>query len=245
MNKNQLKKLGAISAGDRVIVPRIIMSISALEKQGKTHFSLTAPAPSVIFSTDIGEEGVVHKFGDKDINIIEIANFEEGNDVAAEKEWDRYLDTYNAFLNDKDTRTIIIDTATEIWELIRLARFGRLTQVMPYQYGPVNKEFRSMIRKAYDFDKNVVFLHKMRPQYVNDKWNGEYERSGFNTMGFLVQVNAQMYRYSQEDGGEFVLWVKDCRQNPDMADMELEGDMCNFPTMASMVLPEVDPEVWE
>jgi hypothetical protein len=85
----------------------------------------------------------------------------------------------------------------------------------------------------------------MKAQYLNDKRTGEYERAGFNDTGFLVQVNAQVYRYSKEDGGDFVLYVKDCRQNPDLVEEELEGPMCNFPMLAQMVLPDANPSNWE
>jgi hypothetical protein len=128
---------------------------------------------------------------------------------------------------------------------LRIARFGRLTQVMPYQYGPVNAEYRNVIREAYKWDKNVILLHKMKAQYINDKRTGEYDRAGFSDTGFLVQVNARAYRYGSEDGGAFAFMVEDCRQEPDLQDMEFEGEMANFPTLAAMVLPSVDPKEWE
>ncbi len=49
-------------------------------------------------------------------------------------------------LESKEIKSIVIDTASEAWELVRLARFGKLTQVMPQHYGPVNTEFRDMIK---------------------------------------------------------------------------------------------------
>ena len=41
---------------------RLIVSIAALEKCGKTHFALTAPGPIAYFNFDIGVEGVIGKF---------------------------------------------------------------------------------------------------------------------------------------------------------------------------------------
>lgn len=243
---NKLKKLGFSRAQDREAKPRLIMSIAGLEKQGKTHFALTAPGPIAMFSTDIGEEGVVNKFyDDKSIHILDVARI--GDDAAEEapKEWEKFSKAYTHCLRDKEVNTLIFDTATEIWELLRMARFGRLTQVMPYQYGPVNAEYRSMIREAYKFDKNLILLHKMKAQYINDKRTGDWERAGFSDTGFLVQVNARVYRYSVEDGGKFCIYVDDCRQNPDLAGEEFEGQMCNFPTLATFVMPDINPEEWE
>lgn len=230
-------KKGFTNAKDRVSHDRIILSISGLEKQGKTHFALTAPGPIAYFSTDIGDEGVVEKFiDDKEVWMMNIDKVDDDHAEQAPKEYARFKEGYLAMLRGKEVKTIVFDTATEIWELLRMARFGRLTQVMPYQYGPVNAEYRALIREAYNWDKNLILLHKMKAQYINDKRTGEWERSGFSDTGFLVQVNAQVYRYSQEDGGEFVLWLKDCRQNPDLADEEFEGSMCNFDMVASAVL---------
>ena len=114
-----------------------------------------------------------------------------------------------------------------------MARFGKLSQVMPHQYGPVNAEWRRLIRKAYDSDVNLILLHKMKKKYVNDKWNGSYERSGFADIGFLAQCNAEVSRDAET--GEFRCHVIDSRQNPDLANVDLEGPMCNFETLLDLV----------
>jgi len=235
----QSTKMGFVKAEDRAtIIPRLIMSVMGLEKQGKTHFALTAPGPIAMFSTDIGEEGVVGKFtGGKKIEIYEVARRDESEDQeSVGKEWDNFKAAYLWSMRAKEFRTVLIDTATEIWELLRLARFGTLTQVMPYQYGPVNKEYRMLIREAYNWDKNLILLHKMKAQYINDKKTGEYERAGFNDTGFLVQVNAQVWRYDPSEGGEFVITVNDARQNPEVAGVDFEGPMCDWEFVQSAIL---------
>ena len=128
------------------------------------------------------------------------------------------------------------------------AVFERLErmQIGVVQYGPVNAEYRALIRGAYKHDKNLLLLQKMKPKYVDDKRTGDYERAGFGDTGFLVQVNAQVYRYSRDEGGEFALYIKDCRQNPDLAGEEFIGDpMCTFPFVAGQILPDIDPSNWE
>ena len=242
--KMKMQKSGFTDAKDKTIQPRLIIALSGLEKQGKTHFALTAPGPIAMYSTDIGEEGVVEKFPKKDVYIMTIDKVDEDAAEQAPVEYDRFRKSYNSMLREKEVRSIVFDTATEIWELLRMARVGKLTQVMPYQYGPVNAEYRALIRDAYKHDKNLILLHKMKPQYLNDKRTGEYERSGFSDTGFLVQVNAQIYRYAPEDGGEFVLWVKDCRQNEALAGVEMVQSNCNFQSLAIQTLPMVDPTNW-
>jgi len=239
--KAKMNKYGFTSAADIEIKPRLILSISGLEKQGKTHFALTAPGPIAVFSTDIGEEGVVSKFTEeKDVYIMKIDRIDEDSAEQAPAEFSRFRDAYRQMLRGNEVRTIMFDTATEIWEILRMARFGRLTQVMPYQYGPVNAEYRALIRDAYAYDKNLILLHKMKSRYINDKRTGEYDRAGFSDTGFLVQVNTRVYRYSPEDGGEFAIYIDDCRQNPDLAGEELAGPLCSFNFLAGSVMPDVN-----
>jgi len=251
MAKQQLLSGAGFTKVDSAILPRLIMSISGLEKQGKSHFGLTAPDPIAYVNTDEGMEGVVQKFGNKRIEVLDVAVPNMENDDIREQQaktiWEKFEKGYYAALEHKLIRTILIDTATEVWELLRLHKFGKLTQVMPYQYGPVNAVYRRMIRTAYKYDKNVILLHKMKAQYINDKRTSKYERAGFNDTGFLVQLNAQVWKYEDDDDGpgEFAITILDSRHNPELNGEVLEGPMCNFQTLAMMVLPEIDPNVWD
>ena len=238
-----LASLGFIPAETIIVQPRLVMSIAGLEKQGKTHFALTAPGDIAFFNLDSRIEGVIHKFtGDKTIHVVDI-NVPE-DPVAAKTQWEKFTKAYMVCLQDKAIRTIIIDTATELWELLRMFRFGKLTQIMPMQYGPVNAEFRAIIRKPYSLGStNVIFLHKMKKEYINNNPTGEYERAGFNDMGFIVQVNAQVYRDEGKDG-EFHIYIKDSGQNPEIAGEDLPGVLCDFPTVASLVLPDTNVTDW-
>ena len=111
--------------------------------------------------------------------------------------------------------TVVMDTASEAHELSRLAAFGKLTQVMPHHYGPVNAEWRELIRLAYDSDMNTILIHKMKPKYVNDVRTKEYEIKGFSETGYLVQANLITDRENNPDGGlpKYSMFVEDCRQN--------------------------------
>jgi hypothetical protein len=135
-----------------------------------------------------------------------------------------------------------MDTATEAWELVRLARFGKLTQVMPMQYGPVNTEFRDMIKQVYKTDKNLILLHKVKKEYVDDKFTGELERAGFGDTGYLVQINL-LLGWDEDEG--FSMYIRDCRQNMDIAAKKVSEPMNSFPYLATMVYEESSLEDWE
>lgn len=223
---------------------RLIMSLSGREKQGKTHFSLTAPGPIAFFSMDLGTEGVVGKFPDKEIWVGEYDYHSiQGMDPAAiAGEWERLKRDYIMIMKTPEIRTVVWDTATEVWEMIRIARFGKLTQVKPHHYGPVNAEYRDLLRLAYAGDKNLILLHKMKAEYVEDKRTGRFERAGFGDTGFLVQLNALAWR---DQEGMFGITVQDSRQNPALMGEEIMEPLLSFPFLATQVFPETEEGDWE
>lgn len=252
---NKALKDAGFGVLDPTLNPRLILALGGKEKFGKTHFAFTAPGLIAFFNLDMGDEGVVSKFfGQKDILSydVEVPRIEPGVDASkisdkAKEIWAEFQEAYAVAL--KEARTVIIDTATELWELVRIARFGKLIQVQPYQYGPVNAEFRGVIRQAYKaVGTNVIFLHKMKPIYINDKRTRDMERAGFSDTGYLVQVNATMNRLDP-DGEErkkpiFSITVNDCRQDANLIGTTLVGPICNFPTLAQMILPQTKEEDW-
>jgi len=236
--------INGFKKADDKVVPRLIAAVSGLEKQGKTSFALSAPGPIIFFNLDYGMEGVIGKYTYlKDIYVKEYRY--KRNDTA-----DKYVQLWTGFVTDfyaalkSQARTIIIDTATEAWELLRLARFGKLTQVQPYHYGPVNAEYMALMREGYSYDKNIILLHKLKKQYVNESFSGNYERAGFNNTGFLVQANLEVYRDGLD--GPFVLKILDCRQNSSVggSEVELEDEFTGFPYLAQLVFPNTSEEDW-
>jgi len=232
---------------------RLIIQVEGHEKTGKTHFALTAPGPIAYFGLDIGDEGVIEKFlaAGKDIitpddnvrvpNVIEMAS--DGPRIDAVGAWEQMKKAFVACCRSPQVRSIVWDTATEVWELIRLARFGKLSQVMPVQYGPVNAEMRGLIRIAYDSNKNFIMLHKMKAEYVNDKRTGKYERAGFNDTEYIVQVNLRTIH--DPESGEFGIEVINARQNMTLCGQIFMGDLCAFPMLATMIMANTSPGDWE
>jgi len=222
---------------------RLIVAIDAHEKQGKTHFGLTAPGPIAYFNFDRSPEDVLPKFPGKDILVSDQKIPPDWGNKPQQfyvTVWERFKKLFLAAAEHPRFRSIVVDTATELWEVLRMARLGALAKVMPYQYTPVNAEMTATIKHILPCDKNVIFIHKLRPQYVNDKWNGGYERSGFNQMKFLVQSNISL----RFENGDFICRINDCSRNMSLCGLELSGEMCSFPAIASIIF-EDDIENWE
>ena len=233
-----LAKLGGVDATTITAIARMILGLDGLEKSGKTHFSLTAPDPIGYISLDMGLEGVVHKFKHKRIQVFEydvpLPTPDDAEPVDYLKLWGEVRRTYTSLLITKEVRTVVVDTGTELWELNRLARFGKLSNIKPHHYGPVNAEYRQLIKLAFNSDKNLIIIHRLKDQYINDKRTGELERAGFKDTGFQVQCNALVY--FDEEEGEFKLKVTDSRHNPNVRELELSGSMVDFGVLSSMVM---------
>jgi hypothetical protein len=247
---------------------RMVVALDGLEKMGKTSWALTAPGPIAIQNLDIGAEGVIQKFqSEKQIWLAEYGVRPEKGDSQdkvmqrAAPEWENFVkdwkDVVVPALKAKTIRTAIWDTGSEIWELQRLARFGKLTQILPHNYTALNAEYQGLIREVYETTGNLIILHKLKAEWKDNpatgKGNktGQYERAGYAGTGFLVQINATVWRERKPtDGqtsgptGSFHLTVRDCRQNPAVAGLDLVDEMATFPWLGVHVYPDSDLSEW-
>jgi len=233
--------------------PRIILSIEGLDKSGKTNLAFTAPGPLGYLEFDIGAEGVVEKFQDDKV-ILSPKPYETRFDDGKQKqdatvELSRFERDFKSSLSK--LRTTVVDTASETWELLRLARHGKLTQVKPHHYVEANQEYRDFIRTAFENDSNLILLHKLKSTWMEGKdgkssKTGEYERAGFSETGFLVQMNVRCWRQEAVEGDlGFRCQILNSRHQPELAGMILENEQITFQTLGMMALPQLDPAVWE
>lgn len=245
---------------------RLIANIQGPEKSGKDHMALCfSGGPIYIHSFDIGTEGVVDKFLPAEFRRdkqdgqfyrgaeIYLASYDltvqPGQDTdaavgkAANEVWEQFVANYrDSLASTRESGLVLIDTGTEAWELLRLASFGKLTQVMPHHYSKPNAEFRDLVREGFDAT-NVVWLHKMKPEYENyidargqekGRKTGQISAKYMNDIPFLVQCNVQTYRQNKEGGGvEFGAVILDCREHPEVIGMTIDND---FETLLSVAV---------
>jgi hypothetical protein len=148
----------------------------------------------------------------------EVVMDDENAQKVAVGEWRRFYTTYLKALREPVckrggkylmARTVVVDTGSEQWELLRLAQFGKLVQVPTFKYREVNSIMRDMVRQALDSDVNVIFLHKLDNEWVKggrDKDGNEKQIKsgvklvkGFDEMAHLVQANMFCYRAPMAD----------------------------------------------
>lgn len=224
-------------------IRRRIQSIEGREKEGKTHYALTAPGPIAIIDLDTGLEDVIDKFGNKDILAPAKFNWREyDKQTQWKKLWEGLQACYYAALEAKGLRTLVIDTGTELWELARLAYLGQLSNVKAHWYGPVNAAIDSMLNAAYEYDKNVIITHKVKEEYIKDVRTGEYERAGYKYIGNKVQ---DVLKALRSKDGEFIIRILACRKDPMLKDMDLTEPLNNFPGLATLLYPDTSLDDWD
>lgn len=244
-------KAPAFIRATAVTKPRLIINIQGPEKTGKDHMALTyTGGPIYVHSFDIGLEGVVQKF--QNTREIYVAEYEltvqpgQASDrevgEAANRVWEQFVANYrDSLASTRKSGLVLCDTGSEAWELLRLASFGKLTQVMPHHYSKPNAEFRDLVREGYDAT-NVAWLHKMKDEwenYVDSQGKEKGRKTGnksavmMKDIPFLVQANVETSRENLLDGGcNFQCRVLDCRLNPDLTGMMMEND---FDQLLAMV----------
>lgn len=215
--QTELEQLG-FTRIDTTVRRRLICSIEGEEGSGKTRWALTAPEPIVFFNLDCGDEGVADQFPDKEIYVV---GREQGLFLPAPKAKNRQSDAKRAYervfipeyekalessLKPGGARSIIIDTATDLWALARVAEFGKEAQIMPHHYVSLNASFSELLNAGYEYGANLILLHKIKEEFETKK----RERDGFKYMNNICQV---MGRIEVVKGGDIELAVLKCRQN--------------------------------
>lgn len=234
----------------------ILASVEGLQKTGKTELGLSMPGNLYILNLNWGLAGIVEKHvrAGRDIYVqdIQIPLSKElpGQAFtllasAAAEQWRKAILSLQEAIKAPEISSIFIDTGSELWDLLRIARLGKLQQVMPVQYAAVNAEFRQLLQILLTCKKNVLLSHKVKPEYVNDQRTNRFERAGFGDIGFDVQVELRSERDLKKEGDDqFSLTFLDCRANKDLRGQVLTGKDCNFLKIAQLVYPDTTPEDW-
>jgi hypothetical protein len=235
----------------------ILASVEGLYKTGKSEFGLTMPKPLFVLNLNFGLTGIVEKHVEKGEEIyalnlqIPLTKDLPGQQFTllaneAATCWKNAVLTLREALTDQSVKSIFIDTGSELWDLLRLARLGKLTQVLPVQYTAVNAEFRQLLQVFLTSGKNILLSHKVKPEYVNDQKTNRMERAGFGDIGYDVQVELRSERDAKRSGDDqFGLTFLDCRANKDLKGKLLTGHNCTFLNIVREIYPDIPEAHWQ
>lgn len=232
----------------RQLKDRLVIALSGLEKTGKTHWCLTAPEPIAYFDFDRRGSAALDKFRamktiyHKHYDLPNITLTGEADKKRCEKLLKEFKSDWEEVMGNDIIRTVVVDTCSDVWELIRLAHFGKLTKVMPHMYVTANADFRVLFKTVYSSDKNVIFVSKLKEEYKNDSKTGDYELSTMKDLPYIVEVNARTVTDKKDLGIEII---------SNGVNLDLKGETLwdsngqfDFLSLATLSLPEAPMEAW-
>ena len=240
---------------EQVSKRRLFVEVGGLQKQGKTHFLFSAPGPIAYFDFNNRSDYVADKFCDeKEIHMYEYGRTKGMEMSVWRAVWDEFVTDFKAAVAHPEIRTIGIDTDTDLWEIRRIAQFGRASSV-PTAYSALNKDLRDLFNMVRHTDKNLVVLTEMKKKYVTRivrtpkgeheqaSWDGTYEMVGWSGTPYKVDmVCSTSYDVAEK---EFVLNIINSGIQPGLAGEEYSGIDCSFPIVAMDVFPDTTLEYWD
>ena len=215
---------------------RLIIDVRGMHKSGKTDFFIRGapeghPIRHIILDpngeavakkvlADTGRPAGVGGYAHKTID------FERGMGMQdAKKEWDAFLAAYTVAAEEPGPGVVIVDTATEVDELMRIQLYGKLEKVPTFKYGERNKMWKTLFKQAYDSEKTFAFIHKMKKEYergpdgadnsdANARWTGKYEAAQW--AGTLHEVQAAIHMSWSAADQDFKLLVLENNMKQEM-----------------------------
>ncbi len=261
----ELQRLGFERAMAEVR-PLLYVALDGRDKSGKDHWSLTAPGPIGIIDVNRGLEGVVQKFQKKkEIHVLKIEA--AADQVQAQREFKKFDAAWRSLLLKSGLRTLIVDNFGEVWELARVAEFGSQSS-RARNYGGLNAmmdELLNLPLEPANTDTNVILIHNLKDEWVNDESTGNLTRWGYKNTRHKAQINALIemkgvytdrlrfvgtdtYKTEdpdKDDNVQFRLTVSNSRFDADMAGKTFEDKDCNFKALASWVHDNVPASHWD
>lgn len=214
------------------------------EKTGKSSFALTFPKPIWHADMDFGFHRVTGRFK-KEIESglivskpypipVEELMFSSqiGRPIKGVREvYEEFLhDFVNEFILNPDIPTGVIDTHTQLWEIVRLGFLQEKQELqekgeklrerlMPYEYGEPNDRMKRIIQAARSYGKHLVMVHYAKEEYkpmlvdgtIKETRTGKAIMDSFKHIPDLSDIVIQTSRNGVEFYGEVVLCGLDIR----------------------------------
>ena len=208
---------------------RLVLVYTGEPGEGKTHNYLTMPEPIVIFNVDFGLEGVIEKFSDKDIVIVDVTWPDVGEQADYRRIWDEMMGKLKlALAGLKGTGgSVVFDTFTELVELAEWAFVGKINEIPPTRHKQYQAPLRAIVRDVMAAGVNGAFIHKYGPVYGRPQ---DSEIKGYRDMQYQAQA---VVLCTRDENGNRVQEILKCRANGPLQGMTLPA--MDFINLAKMV----------
>jgi hypothetical protein len=227
---------------------RLIGIVHGKPKTGKTRFALTAPGPvayltndrsylsTVKYAKECGKEIHVSKFFFEPPDRTRAKDKNYVNRVKSEAEplYQRFKEAFFSAHYSKKIRSIIIDNGTTTNHLCMSALYGKTSKIMPRDRGSYNDEMRKLYQFSHDFDKNVIWIHRPKEEWKDDKPTGVMLPEGWKDAPFEVQVVVETLRKYKTQ--RFKAVITDCSHDAGLIGEVLEDEDLSIAHLASSML---------
>lgn len=159
--------------------------------------------------------------------------------------WERWIDDMRQGY-ESDARTMVIDTGGASFVLGKFAFHGmdKVTQKDdPYgqKGGELKAIFQGIVADGFNYDKNVIWVHRLKGEWKGGSPTGGHVLDGYNQMGFEVQATI---RLSKDRRGVRSAEVRNSRLRGGRFDgVEFEGGEYSFAHIAAE-LTKTDVRLW-
>ncbi len=220
--------------------PNIIVSIKGEPKNGKTHFALSFPDPISLISLDLGAKPIIAKFPKKKITLRELPMplFDSLTTINAgfDDFWAQVKEVIYKDIDSGDYNTIIIDTASALWEVIRYAFNEEQGKEIgaggkARNYGEPNARMYGIVTKAQLAGVNLVLINYLKDKWENDVNTGKQVIDGWRRTEALADIVLLNEKVTGAKGSEFKTTITDCRFDP-----TLDGTVLNNATYEDLML---------
>jgi hypothetical protein len=260
------------------IHPRLVMALDGPDKVGRTHYALmTTPTPVRVISNDTGTEVVAQKARamGRDVKVMYIDMPDPNPKIVTAKdvdpedltqwrnEWVRAVSAFEAIGRDRTVKTLVVDTASKLWNLCLLANFGKMKKIPQHLRETPNSEFYKMLWDLYKSreDLNIILIHLVKKKYVpsskpgvDAEWDGTYERAGWRDIGAYCDLSVvagwdgTKNPYTQQANGYYteIDGTRATRYGSHLSGRRWYGPQNTFWNLGMEVFPETEmtPEVW-
>jgi len=171
--------------------PNLVVSLSALPKVGKNHFSYSAPDPIKVYCFNGGALFVASKFTGK---VIEVKDYRlpivESSDLQwAAPIWEDFRAEYEADLTEGKNKTYVFDTGTEIENICQqsvledqqdtaAARGSNKQKLATTEYLARNLRMKALFDMAKDAGVNLISLQYLKEEWIKHEGRDRAEPTG-------------------------------------------------------------------
>jgi hypothetical protein len=192
----------------------LVIAVWGEEKTGKNFFSYSFPEPIRVMNFD-GRWQEARNNPDHAAKDIQAARFTDITPRFDAEDWgsvlDDFIDTWEATIADMDEGTVILDTATQVWQLVqnvmidgeKQKQLRKLQKQKPnatledlkmnrLNFGPANQIMAGVLRLPTRKPRlNAVYLHRAHDVYVDNEKAG-VARHGFGEVPDIVQATIKL-----------------------------------------------------